>query len=45
MDAVNFLVNRENFKVLVIDTTFGANVDKEKLLSVWSKKHVLCVCV
>jgi hypothetical protein len=42
----NFWVNRENFKVLVYWYYFGANVDKEKLLSVWSEKNVcVCVCV
>ena len=39
----NFLVNRENFKVLVYWYYFGANVDREKLLSVWSEKNMLCV--
>jgi len=44
----NFLVNRENFKVLVYSYYLGANVDKEKLLSVWSEKtccviYIKCV--
>ena len=30
-------------KFQFIDITFGANVDKEKLLSVWSEK-TCCVC-
>jgi len=39
-----FLVNRENFKVLVYWYYFGSNVDKEKLLSVWCEnKNVVCV--
>jgi len=33
-----------NFKVQFIDITFGANVNKEKLLSVWSEK-TCSVCV
>jgi len=30
-------------KFLLIDITFGANVDKNKLLSIGSEKNMLCL--
>jgi hypothetical protein len=30
MDGINFIVSRENFKILVINIILGANTDKKK---------------
>jgi len=43
MDDKKFLVNTENFKVLVYWYYFGANEDEEKSLRVWSEKNILRV--
>ena len=44
MDDINFLVNRKILKFQLLYITFGANVDKEKLLSIQGEKNVVCVC-
>ena len=43
MDDINFQLIEKILKFYFTDITFGANVDKEKLLSIWSGK-TCCVC-
>ena len=42
MEDVNFQLVEKILKFQFTAITFGANVDKEKLLSIWSGKT--CVC-
>ena len=44
MDDINFQLIEKILKFHFTDITFGANADKEKLLSIWSGK-TCCVCV
>ena len=46
MDETNFLVDIENFKVLVYWYYFWCKYEQRKLLSEWSEKTCfVCVCV